>query len=125
MISVPSPGAISATGNVGASANDVTLTADQIPPGQFGYFISSQTQGFFNPPGSVGFICLGGGIGRYNQPQNIGQGPSFSLVLDLTDIPTPTGSASVNPGETWNFQAWYRDIGNTNNFTDGVEILFL
>ncbi len=27
------------------------------------------------------------------------------------------------PGETWNFQAWYRDTGGTNNFTDAVSVL--
>ncbi len=29
-------------------------------------------------------------------------------------------------GESWNFQAWFRDKnpGNTSNFTDGVSVLF-
>jgi hypothetical protein len=31
---------------------------------------------------------------------------------------------AVLPGDTWNFQAWYRDVGGTNNSTDGVEITF-
>ena len=31
---------------------------------------------------------------------------------------------AVQPGDTWNFQAWYRDIGNTNNFTDAVAVTF-
>ena len=75
------------------------------------------------PPGSSGFICLGGAIGRFNQPGNIGQGPTFSIQVDLTAVPQPTGPVAVQPGETWNFQAWYRD-GGTNNFTDAVEILF-
>ena len=118
------PGVMSATGSPVAANNDVTLTAGQLPPGQFGYFLTSQTQGFFMPPGSSGFICLGGSIGRFNQPQNIGQGPTFSLQIDLTAVLQPTGPVAVLPGETWNFQAWYRDIGNTNNFTDGLSILF-
>ena len=78
----------------------------------------------FNPPNSNGFICLGGGIGSYNQPQNIGQGPSFSIQIDLTAVPQPANLVAVQPGETWNFQAWYRDIGNTNNFTDAVSVQF-
>ena len=32
---------------------------------------------------------------------------------------------SVMPGETLNFQCWYRDLGNTNNFTDAVSVVFL
>ncbi len=75
------------------------------------------------PPSSNGFICLGGNIGRYHQPQNIGQGPTFSIQVDLTSMPVnPT--AAVQPGDTWNFQCWYRDLGGTNNFTDGVSITF-
>ena len=102
----------------------MTLTADQLPPNQFGYFLTSQTQGLFMPPLSSGFICLGGDIGRFNQPGNIGQGPSFSIQVDLTNVPQPTGPVAVQPGETWNFQAWYRDIAGTNNFTDAVSVTF-
>ena len=115
------PGVISALGFIASSTNDVTLTADQMPAGQFGYFLTSQTQGMFQPPGSSGFICLGSNIGRYNG--NVGQGPSFSLQVDLTSMPVNPPQA-VQPGETWNFQAWYRDIGGTNNFTDAVSITF-
>jgi hypothetical protein len=115
------PGVISADGSVSVAANNVTLTADQLPV-NFGYFLTSQTQGLFNPPNSNGFICILGSIGRYNG--NVGTGPSFSLQIDLTTIPV-NPPVAVAPGETWNFQCWYRDVGNTNNFTDAVEILFL
>lgn len=37
---------------------------------------------------------------------------------------TPTGSVSVLAGETWNWQAWFRDVGGTSNFSDGVSIQF-
>ena len=116
------PGVISAMGSTSAAVNDVTLCAAQLPVGQFGFFITSETQGFFMPPGSSGFICLSGAIGRYNG--NVGQGPTFTLRIDLTSMPVNPPQA-VMPGDTWNFQAWYRDINNTSNFTDGVSILFL
>ena len=120
--STGSPGVMSAIGNLNIAVNDVTLTADQLPPAQFGYFLTSQTQGAFSPPNSNGVICVVSNIGRYNG--NIGTGPSFSLQIDLTSIPVnpPT---TVLPGDTWNFQAWYRDVGGTNNFTDAIEIQFL
>ena len=74
------------------------------------------------PPGSNGYLCLGtANIGRYNG--NVGQGPSFSLQLDLTSMPV-NPPVAVQPGDTWNFQAWYRDVGNSNNFTDAVSIDF-
>ena len=68
--------------NAGGSSG---RTANQLPPSQTGYVVASQTQGFFTPPGSNGFTCLGGDVGRYNG--NVGQGPSFSLLIDLTSIP--------------------------------------
>ena len=101
----------------------MTLTANQLPPNQFGYFLTSMTPSFpFFPPGSQGYLCLGGNIGRYNA--SVGQGPSFSLQLDLTSMPVNPRFVAVVPGDTWNFQGWYRDIGNTNNFTDAVSVLF-
>jgi hypothetical protein len=30
---------------------------------------------------------------------------------------------SVLPGETWHFQAWFKD-GASSNFTDGLSVLF-
>ncbi len=118
-------GEISATGTTSIVANDVTLTASALPAGQFGYFITGQTQGFFNPPGSQGFICLNGSIGRYNQLANIIQGPTGSISIDLTAMPV-SPVAAVMPGETWRFQCWFRDNNPalTSNFTDGIAILF-
>ena len=103
----------------------MTLFAEQVPPGQFGFFLVGRTQGMFIPPGSSGFICLSGDIGRYNQIANIIQGPSGTLQVDLTAVPVNPTSPVV-AGETWNFQCWYRDNNPTltNNFTDGVVVTF-
>ena len=82
------------------------------------------------PGGSQGTLCLGGAIGRYVGPGQIvnsGSTGEITLAIDLTQTPQPTGLVSVQPGETWNFQAWYRDaIGGsaTSNFTDGLSITF-
>ena len=121
---------ITATGSEVVQANLLTLTSSQLPQHQFGHFLNSQTQGFVPfAGGSQGNLCLAGSIGRYNRPGEIlssGAGGTFSLVLDLTDTPQPTGSVSILAGETWNFQAWFRDNnpGPTSNFTDGVSITF-
>ena len=88
------------------------------------WILNGQTQGFFNPPNSNGFLCVGGGIGRHNQPGLVQPGPTFTITLDLTNIPTPSAFIAVQPGDTWNFQAWYRDAGGTNNFTDAVAVTF-
>ena len=111
--------------------NNLTLTAENLPQNQFGMFLCSEIKGFVpNPGSSQGNLCLAGSIGRYNRPgeiKNSGAEGTYSLVLDLTDTPQPTGSVSIMAGETWNFQTWFRDAnpGSTSNFTDGVSILFL
>jgi hypothetical protein len=119
--STGSPAWICALGSAIVSDNNLTLAAQGVPANQFGYFITSSTQGFFAPPASDGFVCLGGNIGRYNA--SVGMGPAFSLLIDLTSMPVNPPQA-VQPGDTWNFQAWYRD-GNSNNFTNGVAVSFL
>lgn len=122
------PGVISATGSTVAADNDVTLLASDLPTNQFGYFLNSQTQGFIvSPPGSQGNLCLSGGIGRYAMSVlNTGAAGSMTLVLDLTNTPTPTGSTGVIAGQTWNFQAWFRDVNptTTSNFTDALSVTF-
>ncbi|MCP3918738.1 MAG: M23 family metallopeptidase [bacterium] len=119
-------GTILASGCQVVSHNDFTLTADQLPPSEFGHFLAGQTQGFNNPPGSQGIICLSGNIGRFNSPSQIIQGPTGSIQVDLTSIPVNPPIA-VLPGDTWHFQCWFRDNnpGQTSNFTDAVSVTFL
>ena len=124
-------GEISASGSADVSDNDVTLQATSLPANQFGIFVVSQTQGFVpNPGGSSGNLCLGGAIGRYNQPGQIlhtGAAGEMTLALDLSQTPTPNALIAITAGETWSFQGWYRDVvgtGPTSNFTDGLAIAF-
>ena len=120
-----------ASGTNTVSANDLVLEASALPNNSFGFFLTSQTQGSVsNPGGSQGDLCLGGAIGRYvgtGQIQNAGSTGDIALAIDNTQVPQPTGLVAVSAGETWSFQAWYRDaIGGsaTSNFTDGYEITF-
>jgi hypothetical protein len=122
---------ITALGSVSAAANALTLSASALPLHAFGFFMTSRTQDFIaNPAGSQGNLCLGGASGRFvgpGQVQSSGAAGRFSLALDLTQQPTPTGPTIVVAGETWSFQAWYRDsLGGqaTSNFTNGVVITF-
>jgi len=127
--STGNPAGISGQGTTSVAANDVTLVASDVPPFQFGIFLNSEMRGPGTPVAS-GNLCLTGAIGRYFGPGQILQADptgSFSLQLDLTQTPTPTQLVSIAPGETWYFQAWYRDTGPacpTANFTDGIEVLF-
>ncbi|MCP3914934.1 MAG: hypothetical protein GY711_05225 [bacterium] len=117
------PGRIAAAGSAVVAHEDLSLIASDLPPGQFGYFLTSQTPGMFQPPGSSGIICLSGNLGRFSQPALVIQGPTGSIALDLDSMPVnPT--MPVLPGASWYYQCWYRDIGNTNNFTDAVQVTF-
>ncbi|MEZ6014447.1 MAG: LamG domain-containing protein [Planctomycetota bacterium] len=122
---------LGANGSASVANNDLVLQAAHVPQHSFAIFLTSRTQGFhLNPSGGPGYLCLAGGIGRYVGPgqiQNAGAAEQVSLAIDLTDHPTPNGLVSVMPGETWNFQLWYRDaVGGvaTSNFSDALEVTF-
>ena len=121
------PGAIFALGSVTVTDDLLWLHATDLPLKKFGYFLASETQGFVaNPGGSQGNLCLGGQIGRFTKhTQKSGPGGYFMIQVNLMRIPT-TPPHSVMAGETWNFQAWFRDNnpGKTSNFTDAVSVLF-
>ncbi len=119
------------SGTTTVSDNDLTLGADNLPAFAFAFFITSRSQGFVtNPAGSEGNLCLSGAIGRYVGPgqiQQAGTSGRIELALDLTMVPQPLGFVPAMAGDTWNFQAWYRDaVGGmaTSNFTDGLEVIF-
>ncbi|MCP3915293.1 MAG: arylsulfotransferase (ASST) [bacterium] len=119
------PALIAATGTA-VAGEPLTLWASQLPPNQFGYFLASMQQGLFSPPGSDGTICLSGNIGRFSDPSqvaNSGTAGVISLTVDTNDIPV-NPPVAVQAGQTWYFQAWYRDAGNTNNFSEGISVTF-
>ncbi|MCP3914275.1 MAG: hypothetical protein GY711_01830 [bacterium] len=122
------PAEISAIGSDIASDHSLTLLADQMPTHQFGFFLAGQTPGYAMPPSSQGFICLAGTIGRFNRPGEVlssGVAGAFCLPVDTLHIPT-FPEQSILAGDTWRFQAWFRDNnpGLTSNFTDAVAITF-
>ncbi|MEZ6015668.1 MAG: hypothetical protein R3F49_11170 [Planctomycetota bacterium] len=125
------PGRISGAGSGSVSANGLTLNAADLPVNSFGFFLTSATQAITpNPGGSQGILCLGGQIGRYVGPgqiKNAGAQGTFSLLINLTQIPTPSGFISAMAGQTRSFQTWYRDAVNgvaTSNFTNGLAVTF-
>jgi len=125
-------GGIAGSGGAGGTdemVNGGTLRCGSLPRNVFGYVIAGQTRSFgANPAGSAGNLCVGGQIGRYagNILQS-GTSGSVSLMIDLNNMPAPTASYAVMPGDTVNFQFWHRDaspMGATSNFSEGLEIQF-
>ena len=120
---------IRAEGSSAAADDDVTLYVEDLPQNVFGLFVTSQTQGSTpNVGGGLGTLCISGQIGRFNANiANSGAQGEITLALDLNRIPEGPSFVSAVAGETWNFQAWYRDtvLGLlTSNLSDAVSILF-
>ena len=111
------------------SLNDFELTGHFLPPLQFGYFLMSASED--NVPGfggGQGILCLGAPIRRLIRPGQIlfsNNAGEVSLHVDLPNgLPYPV---VLQPGATWNFQLWYRDlIGGqpTSNSSDGLTVMF-
>jgi hypothetical protein len=124
------PAAMSVSGSPIITDNNFTLTASQMPTFEYGYFLMAETQGFIpNVGGSGGNLCLGFPFYRFNNTKNgtgsiLSSGPTgtFSFAPNLTNLPQ---GVVFMIGETWDFQAWYRDgAAGTSNFTDGIEVMF-
>ena len=120
-------GVMAMTGTDEVAVNELRLAAHGLPQQRFGYFLASQTQGFVSGPGgSQGNLCLGGNIGRYTSlVANTGGSTFLHIPVDLTAVPQGTGPVVAQPGETWSFSCWYRDVNphSTSNFADGVAVL--
>jgi CHRD domain len=113
-------------GDTTAAANNLTLMAGKVTPGQFGYLLIGAGNGMVTPPGSAGQLCLSGApIGRFTGQVLIAdvEGLMGPFTPDLTNLPNPPGGA-VMAGDTWGFQLWFRDVGGTSNFSDGLRVTF-
>ena len=106
---------------------ELTLMATGLPTTSVGFFLASSAQGFIaNPGGTQGNLCLSGSIGRiYNGPGAFASASSgmMSVSFNPAALPQIGGNVAIQPGETWNFQAWYRD-NPTPNFTNGLSVTF-
>ncbi|MFT7486346.1 MAG: hypothetical protein ACI9F9_002201, partial [Candidatus Paceibacteria bacterium] len=111
------PGVTLATsGTTGVSLGDFTLHASGIPPGNFGLFFYSATQGF-NPLGE-GTLCISAPFTRLSVLQaDAGGAAQHTLAF----------GGGLAAGSEWNFQFWYRDPsgGPTGfNTSDAVNARF-
>lgn len=106
-----------------AGDDDLGLRAVELPQGKIGYFLMGRGQNSVTPPGSDGPLCiLGNGLVRLLPPVlKSGSCGEFSHDLGTTGLPSV---GSIVAGDTWNFQAWFRDENQTSNTTDAVSVAF-
>ncbi|MDP6940005.1 MAG: right-handed parallel beta-helix repeat-containing protein [Planctomycetota bacterium] len=103
------------------------LESDNLPVGQFGFYLASPQQGFVpNLGGGQGNLCLGAPIVRLvGAPAggvlNSGIGGQFRMRAHMLALPSVD---RPSPGETWHFQAWFRD-GSSSNTSNAVRFMFM
>ncbi|MDF1838479.1 MAG: hypothetical protein P1V35_11475, partial [Planctomycetota bacterium] len=124
-------GVAAATGSQFALTNDFTMHASGLPQNVFTFMLVGTEDVFFpNPGGSLGNLCVGGALGRFNQAlQFTGASGTASHAVDLQAIPKPNAApVPVQAGETLHFQWWHRDTvlgAPASNFTDGLRVTFI
>ncbi|MEM9379429.1 MAG: hypothetical protein AAGB93_05710 [Planctomycetota bacterium] len=100
------------------------------PPGVPCFFLTSRAEAFVpGVGGSAGNLCLGGqNFGRFsNFVAPTGSAGIYELTLDPQNIAQPNGTVSAAVGQTWRFQAWFRDVAGgaaTSNLSNGVAVTF-
>ena len=113
---------ISAAGSASIAANDLVLTASNLPS-QPGIFIAGPTQAqvpFFN-----GFLCISPvGLQRFLSVAS----PSGGNITEAVDLATSAaGGVNAVAGSSYHYQRWNRDPmggGGNANFSDGIEIAY-
>jgi len=113
---------ISASGSHSILANDLVLTACNMPD-QPGIFIAGSASGqipFFN-----GFLCIDpSGLQRFSNAT----AASGGVIVEAVDLATSApGGLNVIAGSSYFFQRWYRDPaagGGNANFSDAIEVTY-
>ena len=129
------PARLEICGSGEVARNDLTLHATFLAQNALGVFLVSQSRAYVPMAyGGRGTLCLGGDVRRLSgapfsaSSHGCGGWCSYvgSATVDLTTMPTSAGAIAVQPGETWIFQAWFRESNPspTSNFTDAVAISF-
>ena len=116
-------------GTSSVAAGDLGFSVTQLAPNKVMLVALSDQQG--NKPFFDGNLCLGGTIRRLWKHFNSGANGQVQIpdVPNLFAIGQPF--ITFAPGETWNFQVWFRDspptsstCGKKANLTNGYSVTF-
>lgn len=114
-----------AEGSVRVVEQNLTLRATPVPQAVLGLFLmsSSQQQMPLFLAGQ-GTLCVGPPVMRMGgSTQNTAASNMLTYAVDFQALP---GGAVFLAGQTWNFQAWHRDVNPTatTNLSSGLAITF-
>ena len=105
----------------GALGSPITARVSQAPPNQFGFFVAGPAGGgsYSMPPGSGSMLCVGQPIYRYNDSSlghifqtdaaGVGQATTGGGPTTLTTNGAFSNVPPAQMGQTWAFQAWFRE----------------
>lgn len=109
-------------GSASIAADDLLLTATNLPPNVLGlgFFASSQGQAPFND----GLYCVSGPITRLSTHN----ASAFGVFTEGPGIVANYGGGTIGVGSVRNFQVWYRNsagpCGTFTNTTNGLSVVF-
>jgi hypothetical protein len=120
--STGSPALITAQGSSSLIENNLVLLAQPMASSEPGVFYYGPNE--IQAPFGNGFRCVGGTVVRLWPPVVSNGGGVLLRAIDFQSLPS---GAAINAGETWKFQAWFRDPpagGLGFNLSDGLSITF-
>lgn len=126
--STGAPARIGFFGRPSTALISVNLYCEGLPPGAFGYFMTSQSNGITTNPGAwLGSLCVDGGqIARQFGGPRFADSEGRARVLTNRALKPSLSGAPIFilPGDTWYYQYWYQDPGMTpsSNFSDALQI---
>lgn len=113
-----------AVGSTSVAADDLLLSATQMPPQAAGVFIVGDAH--LQPPLPLrsGLLCVGGNVARYPGESAGGLG-AYSL-----SGPVGLSQGLIQAGDSYVFQAWFRDLdplapcAAPSNLSNGLRVTF-
>lgn len=121
-------GALEIVGDRDVSFGHLEVRASSLPAGASSMLLASRDTAFVaNPGASSGNLCLGGSIARFvGSIDDADPAGEVSFAVPGLVVPTPGGPESIETGDTWSFQVWYRDNdpAPTSNFTETRSVSF-
>ncbi|MFT7484747.1 MAG: hypothetical protein ACI9F9_000591, partial [Candidatus Paceibacteria bacterium] len=117
---------IHGAGSVSVTNNDLVLRATSVPASVNGlFFYGPLTQ---STPLGAGVLCIAaGGVGLFRLP--VVNSGSMGVMQNQPDLQNPpNASGLIRAGETWKFQAWFRDSASGAgqfNLSDALSLTFV